>query len=200
MLASGRAGCFLKGFGQTNLGGFVMFCQELFNRVQVADILGYVSYHSVENLEKMGLIIPEVKPSKYSLSQVLFLLTCQHIRTYLKLTNKELLKSGFHIDIPVEKYKSSYLRIERESKQFTFSIIEDREYIQSVQNLHALLQDKISKILPCNCTALEDSSTFIIPRLGYKDRTETVLLPRILEILGTRCDELGIDLQEKITV
>jgi len=175
-----------------------MFRRELFNRVQVAAILGHSNYRSVENLEKMGLITPKVKPSKYSLSQVLFLLTCQHIRTCLKLTNKELLKSGFHIDIPVEKYKSSYLRIERESKQFTFAIIEDGEYIQSVQNLHALLQDEINKILPCNCTALEDSSTFIIPRLGYKDRTETVLLPRILEILGNRCNNLNIDLEEKI--
>ena len=49
-----------------------MLSTQFFNRVQLAKLLDFKSDSSIKELEKKGLIKPDIKPSKYSLNQVRF--------------------------------------------------------------------------------------------------------------------------------
>ena len=53
-----------------------MLSTQFFNRVQLAKLLDFKSDSSIKELEKKGFIKPDIKPSKYSLTQVFFLFFC----------------------------------------------------------------------------------------------------------------------------
>ncbi|HZH38501.1 MAG TPA: hypothetical protein VEX17_00360, partial [Bacillales bacterium] len=74
-----------------------MLTQQFFTRVQLAKILNFKSDGSIKDLEKKGFLTPQIKPSKYTFNQVLFMMICKEITDLTNLSWK------FFIDVEFNK-------------------------------------------------------------------------------------------------
>ena len=73
-----------------------MLSTQFFNRVQLAKLLDFKSDSSIKELEKKEFIKPDIKPSKYSLTQVFFLFFCKELVDYTHFSWKDLIKENFN--------------------------------------------------------------------------------------------------------
>lgn len=177
-----------------------MLTTQFFTRVQVAKILGFKSDGMIKDLEKKGLINPEIKPSKYSLNQVIFLFICKELVDFTPLSWKNLIKFNFNKLLKEDLYNNDLLTI------FKKSNVEDC-YIHV--NNNNLLVDKLDEYLDVNAIdALSNipwldnityeniASIHVIP--DKEQPIMTVSLKRIRRKLNYKCNELKINLEDKV--
>ncbi|PJE46035.1 MAG: hypothetical protein CUR34_11475 [Sediminibacterium sp.] len=172
-----------------------MLTQQFFTRVQLAKILNFKSDSSIKDFEKKGFITPQIKPSKYTFNQVLFMMICKELTDFTTLSWKYFIDVKFNVLL-------NYNIIDY--NLFLFSYIKGSDKIDiQLKNDNVLAKD-LNDYLDSNLSKLpklkefEYTSTF-----HFRDTKDyfalTFSIERIYRRLHNKCIELKIDLKEKDT-
>ena len=177
-----------------------MLSTQFFNRVQLAKLLDFKSDSSIKELEKKGLIKPDIKPSKYSLNQVIFLYICKEFVDFTPLTWKNLIDYNFNKLLKEDLYNNDLLTFSKKTV--------DKDCYIHVNN-NTILVDKLDEYLDVNAiNALSNipwldnityeniASIHVVPDKEHS--IMTVSLKRIRRKLNYKCNELKISLEDKV--
>ena len=177
-----------------------MLSQQFFNRVQLTKILGFKSVSMLQSLESKGLIKPDIKPSKYSLNQVIFIYICKEFVDFTHLTWKNLIDYNFNKLLKEDLYNNDLLTFSKKAV--------DKDCYIHVNN-NTILVDKLDEYLDVkaidilskipwldNITYENIASIHIIP--SKEEPIMTVSLKRIRRKLNYKCNELKINLEDKV--
>ena len=190
-----------------------MLSTQFFNRVQLAKLLDFKSDSSIKELEKKGFIKPDIKPSKYSLTQVFFLFFCKELVDYTSFSWKDLIKENFNTISQNLLYQ----------KSFAYFFKPEDLLLEYIENGN--IEDFINIAIVCNLGYLSvvmfdndflnkdfEQSYEIINTIKRTDEINTVLimpmkngnytigvsLRRLKLKFTAKCEELNINLTEKI--
>ena len=172
-----------------------MLTQQFFTRSQLAKILNFKSDSYIKDLEKKGFIIPQIKPSKYTFNQVLFMMICKEIVDFTTFSWKFFIDEQFNILLQANLI---------DYKLFILSYIKDSDKLDIDLNNDKILAKDLNDYLDSNLLklpklkGLEYTSTF-----HFRDTKDYIALTfsieKIYHRLYNKCIELKIDLKEKDT-
>lgn len=172
-----------------------MLTQQFFTRSQLAKILNFKSDSYIKDLEKKGFITPQIKPSKYTFNQVLFMMICKEIVDFTTFSWKFFIDEQFNILLQANliDYKLFILSYIKGSDKLDIDLNNDKIL---AKDLNDYLDSNLLK-LP-KLKGLEYTSTF-----HFRDTKDYIALTfsieRIHHRLYNKCIELKIDLKEKDT-
>ncbi|MFM6204521.1 hypothetical protein [Planktothrix sp.] len=177
-----------------------MLTNQFFTRVQLAKILDFKSVGMLQEFEKKGFITPQIKPSKYSLNQALFMMICKELTTFTNLRWRHL-NSNFSNEILSHNLLENNLMIiinYIESDTILVSVRKDDDYVKILENhLYYNILNKVSNLDGRENTSVDDIPALLIT--PDKDRQiMTISLNRIYRKLQYKCTELKINLDEKV--
>jgi hypothetical protein len=196
-----------------------MLNQQFFNRAQLTKILCFKSVSMLQSLENKGFIKPDVKPSRYSLNQVLFMMICKEIIDFTKLSWKDLINISFNQILKYDLIKNNLLFVSQDTLNGTviYDAINDINLGQILERfLDVYILDEFSTIDGRENSTYEDVPSFItkldntheynshedIPSFMIKPakngEVTIISIDRINRKLHNKCIELKIDLKEKI--
>lgn len=170
-----------------------MLTQQFFTRSQLAKILNFKSDSYIKDLEKKGFITPQIKPSKYTFNQVLFMMICKEIVDFTTFSWKFFIDEQFNILLQANliDYKLFILSYIKGSDKLDIDLNNDKIL---AKDLNDYLDSNLLK-LP-KLKGLEYTSTF-----HFRDTKDYIALTfsieRIYRRLYNKCIELKIDLKEK---
>ena len=170
-----------------------MLTQQFFTRSQLAKILNFKSDSYIKDLEKKGFITPQIKPSKYTFNQVLFMMICKEVIDFTTFSWKFFIDVQFNCLLQVNLIDYNLLVL---------------SYIKGSDKLDIDLNN--DKILAKDLNDYLDSNLLKLPKLKGLDYTSTFhfcdnndyllltfSIERIYRRLYNKCIELKIDLKEK---
>lgn len=178
-----------------------MLTQQFFTRSQLAKILNFKRDGSIKDLEKKGFLTPQIKPSKYSFNQVLFMMICKEIidstdlswKYFIDFELNAVLKNNLiDHDILVLSYQfrnRSELSIELINDNIAVNVLND--YLDGPL-VKLMLQFKKEfgleevKSTPSFDVRCNKNYTFLIFSIS-----------RVYQKLHYKCIELGINLKDK---
>lgn len=185
-----------------------MLSEQFFNRAQLTKVLDFKSVSMMQYLEKKGFIKPDIKPSKYSLIQVFFLFFCKELVEYTSFTWKELISLEFNKKISQEElYKKTFAYFfKTESSTFESFFKDDKiEPINLGDSSLLMLDNDILNRqfneMYCSINDIKKIDDFVtIMIIPMKDNHMNigVSLRRLKQKFIAKCEELNIDLDEKI--
>lgn len=177
-----------------------MLTQQYFTRVQLAKLLGFKSVGMLQRFEKTGFLKPDVRPSKYSLNQVLFMFICKELVDFTNLSWQDLMNTDFNQFLVNNLLSYDLLIVFKyiESNVLFFQLRNERIFTKDlIEYLDVDLLDALSQL-----NGRENSTYENIPSLkidNYDDRSIIfVTIDRIYRKLCNKCIELKIDLKEKV--
>jgi hypothetical protein len=172
-----------------------MLTQQFFTRSQLAKILNFKSDSYIKDLEKKGFITPQIKPSKYTFNQVLFMMISKEIIDFTTLSWKVFIDGEFNILLQANLIDYNLLLFSyiKGSNKFDIELKNDNVV---AKDLNDFLDSSLLN-LP-KLKGLEYTSTF-----HFCDNKDHLLLTfsieRIYRRLHNKCIELKIDLKDKDT-
>ncbi|MFM6207106.1 MAG: hypothetical protein ACKPEN_08680 [Planktothrix sp.] len=177
-----------------------MLSEQFFNRAQLSKILGFKSVAMLQSLENKGFITPQIKPSKYSLNQALFMMICKELIDFTNFSWRHL-NSNFSNEILSYNLLQNNLMIiinYFESDIILVNVRNDNDYIKKLEEcLDFDILNKVSNIDGREHTTFDDIPSILIT--PDKDRQiMTISLNRIYRKLQYKCTELKINLEEKV--
>ena len=198
-----------------------MLNQQFFNRAQLTKLLCFKSVSMLQSLENKGFIKPDVKPSRYSLNQVLFMMICKEIVDFSKLSWKDLISSSFNQILKCDLIKNNLLFIRQDTLNgiVIYDAINDINLGQIIERLlDVYILDELSCMEGRENSTYEDIPSFFIQldnTIHEDNRTHEdipsfmikpdkngditiIYIDRINRKLHNKCIELKIDLKEKI--
>jgi hypothetical protein len=177
-----------------------MLTKQFFTRVQVAKLMGFKSDGMIKDFEKRGFLIPEIKPSKYSLNQVLFMFICKELTDFTNLRWRHLITSNFSQILSNKLYDNNLMIIINhvENDTILVSVTKDDDYVRKLEQcLDFDILNRVSNIPGRENTTFEDIPSLLIT--PDKDREiMSFSINRIYRKLQYKCTELKINLEEKI--
>lgn len=178
-----------------------MLTKQFFTRVQLAKLMGFKSDGMIKDFEKRGFLTPEIKPSKYSLNQALFMMICKELITFTNLSWRHLIKSNFSNEILSYNLLQNNLMIiinYFESDVILVNVRNDEDYVRKLEEcLDFDILNKVSNLDGRENTTFDDIPSLLIT--PDKDRQiMTISLSRIYRKLEYKCTELQINLEEKV--
>lgn len=179
-----------------------MLSQQFFTRVQLTKLLGFKSDGSLKEFEKKGLIKPDIKPSKYSLNQVIFMMICKELTDFTNLSWRHLISSNsnFNQILEYNLLENNLLIIINHIKSdiILVSVTKDDNYVRKIEQcLDFDILNNLSNLEGRENTTFEDIPSLLIT--PDKDREiMSVSINRIYRKLQYKCTELKINLEEKI--
>ncbi|MFM6206361.1 hypothetical protein [Planktothrix sp.] len=177
-----------------------MLTKQFFTRVQLAKLMGFKSDGMIKDFEKRGFLSPEIKPSKYSLNQVLFMFVCKELTDFTNLGWRHLITSNFSQILSNKLYENNLMIIINyiESDTIFVSVRKDDDYIKILENhLYYNILNKVSNLDGRQNTSIDNIPSLLIT--PDKDRQiMTISLDRIYRKLQYKCTELKINLEEKV--
>ena len=182
-----------------------MLTQQFFTRVQLAKILDFKSDGSIKDLEKKGFITPQVKPSKYTFNQVLFMMICKELTDFRNFSWKKFIdcKLNFTLEYNLIDYDALLIYNFIYTDRMGFLPINSDDL---VRRMNFFLNNEVSNILlklkeSVNNTS-ESNTSVDLPNFYIFCDTDcdvyTFPIDRIYLKLQNKCIELKIDLNEKI--
>lgn len=173
-----------------------MLTQQFFTRSQLAKILNFKSDSYIKDLEKKGFITPQIKPSKYTFNQILFMMICKEITDFTNLSWKYLIDVNFNhiLKDNIIDYNLLILSSIKSSNQIDVELKNDDEIVKDLNNYLDSNLLKLSKL-----TGREYISTFHF----YEDKNHLLItfsIDRFYRKLCDKCVELKIDLNEKYSL
>lgn len=180
-----------------------MLTQQFFTRVQLAKILNFKNDNSIRDLERKGFLTPQIKPSKYTLNQVLFMMIFKEIADFTDLSWKIFIEYDLHKIILEENlidYNVLYLSHFGNTKRVLIDVVNDDAVAKYLNDyFDSDLLNSLSKLKKSENNTYEDRPNF---HTSY-DRDcifLTFSIDRIYRKLEYKCIELEIDLKEKVHV
>ena len=177
-----------------------MLSTQFFTRVQLAKILGYKSDGFLKDFEKKRFLIPQIKPSKFTFNQVLFMMICKEIINSTNLSWKDFIDAKFNTVLKENliDFKLLLLYQYRNTNQPELILSKDEAIARNLRNfLDGDLLDDVSKIKNRENITYESIPSFLF----YRDTDYDLIIfsiDRIYQKLHNKCTELKIDLREKI--
>ena len=190
-----------------------MLSTQFFNRVQLAKLLDFKSDSSIKELEKKEFIKPDIKPSKYSLTQVFFLFFCKELVDYTHFSWKDLIKENFNTISQNQLYLKGFAYFFKPEdlllEYMENGNIEDFINIATVCNLGYLSvvmfdNDFLNKDFEQSYEIIntikrtDEINTVLIMPMKNGNYTVGVSLRRLKLKFTVKCEELNINLTEKI--
>lgn len=181
-----------------------MLTQQFFTRIQLAKILDFKSDSSIKHFEKKGFITPQIKPSKYTFNQVLFMMICKELTDFADFSWKYLIEEiGFTciLEKNLIDYDLLYLCYFKSTRRLYVRVYNEDDNL--LLNLDDYLDSGLSLIVS-KLKENEDDTNDDIPNFCtfYDKNCIYLLFPidRMYQKLQHKCTELKIDLKEKISV
>lgn len=174
-----------------------MLSKQFFTRVQVTKLLGFKSDNVIKYLEKKGFISPEIKPSKYSLNQVLFLYICKEMSDFTNLSWTDFMDAKLNNFLEENLLDFDLLIILQytNTNQPYGSLQKNKELSKELDRyFDSALLDAVSKL-----TGRENTTYENIPSIYINKDIMFVSINRVYRKLKNKCTELKINLEEKIT-
>ena len=176
-----------------------MLTQQFFTRVQLAKILNFKSDGSIKDLEKKGFLTPQIKPSKYTFNQVLFMMICKEITDVTNFSWKYFIDSEFNRLLKVNLIDYNLLSLShfRNTNQLNFELTNDDKLVKDLNDyLDGNLFNRLLKL-----KRIENTDYLNIPSCHIYNDNDCFLLTfsidRICQKIQYKCIELKIDLKEK---
>lgn len=184
-----------------------MLSQQFFTRIQVSKLMGFKSDGMIKDFEKWGFLKPDIKPSKYSIIQVFFLFFCKELVEYTSFTWKELIGESFNEISQDDLYKKSFAYFFKHEDivfetigygddieiinpgNITFVMFDNDVLNKQFNDMFGTIND-IKKI--------DDFMTILIMPMKNGNNTIGISLRRLRLKFELKCNELNIDLTEKI--
>jgi hypothetical protein len=177
-----------------------MLSQQFFNRAQLTKILGFKSVSMLQSLETKGLIKPDIKPSKYSLNQVIFVFICKEFVDFTPLTWKNLIDFNFNVLLKEDLYNNDLLTIFKKSdvKDCYIYVNNNSKLVDKLDEyLDVNAIDALSNIPGLNNITYENiASIHVVP--DKENSIMTLSLKRLRRKLNYKCNELKISLEDKV--
>jgi hypothetical protein len=176
-----------------------MLTQQFFTRVQLAKILNFKSDGSIKDLEKKGFLTPEIKPSKYTFNQVLFMMICKEITDLTNLSWKFFIDVEFNKLLKENLIDYDLLLLSRclNLNQFDTVLMNDDVVVKELNDyLDGDLLKRISKLKGIENTT--ENIPFLHIDYSIDFIVLTISIDRVHRRLHNKCIELKIDLKEKI--
>lgn len=172
-----------------------MLTQQFFTRVQLAKILNFKSNNSIKDLEKKGFITPQIKPSKYTFNQVLFMMICKEIIDFTTFSWKFFIDEQFNILLQADL---------KDYKLFILSSIKGSDRIDIELKNDKVLTKDLNNYLDSNLlSSPKTKGSDHMPNFHFRETKGYIVLTfsieRIYHRLYKKCTELKIDLKEKDT-
>lgn len=184
-----------------------MLTTQFFTRVQVAKLMGFKSDGMIKDLEKKGFLKPDIKPSKYSVIQVFFLFFCKELIDYTSFTWKELISENFNEISQEELYKKSFAYFFKPEDVLFESVDNSAEIafinpgnITFVMFDNDVLNKQFNEMFGTikDIQKIDDFITILIVPMKTGNNTIGVSLRRLKQKFVGKCEELNINLSEKI--
>ncbi|MEY3040523.1 MAG: hypothetical protein RJA74_43 [Pseudomonadota bacterium] len=184
-----------------------MLSQQFFTRIQVSKLMGFKSDGMIKDFEKRGFLKPDIRPSKYSIIQVFFLFFCKELVEYTSFSWKELIGENFNEISQDDLYKKSFAYFFTLNDiifetigygddiaiinpgNITFVMFDNDVLNKQFNDMFGTIND-IKKI--------DDFMTILIIPMKNGNNTIGVSLRRLKQKFVIKCQELDIDLTEKI--
>ncbi|MEG3922915.1 hypothetical protein QUA07_27935 [Microcoleus sp. T3_A4] len=176
-----------------------MLTQQFFTRVQLAKILNFKSNGMLQNLEKKGFITPQIKPSKYTFNQILFMMICKEITEVTNLSWKYFIDVDFNRLLQVNLVDYNVLLISG-FKNTNYVDLQLKNDDKLVKEVNDFLDSDIYKMI-LKLKRIDNTDYEKIPSCNIYNDDNCFLLTfsidRIYRKLHRKCIELKIDLSEK---
>lgn len=195
-----------------------MLNQQFFNRAQVTKILGFKSVSMLQSLENKGFIKPDIKPSRYSLNQVLFIMICKELIDFrkCKFSWKSFIEHQLNTKLKCNLIDNKVLLDNKALLLFDFINTNRMEillrndddlvrranfyFYNETPNILLQLKESINNTSESNTCEINPSldlpNFYIFCDIDYD--IYTFPIDRIYQKLQNKCIELQIDLNEKI--
>ena len=177
-----------------------MLTNQFFTRVQLAKILNFKSNGMLQNLEKKGFVLPQIKPSKYTFNQVLFMIICKELTDFTDLSWKDFIDANFNnvLKENLIDHKLLFLHQYKNTNQPRIYLTKDDATARDLNDyLDGDLLNRVSRLEGRENTTYENIPSFHIYS-GKDYNLLTFSIDRINRKLHNKCTELKIDLREKI--
>jgi len=181
-----------------------MLTQQSLTRRQLATILNFKNDNSIRDLERKNFITPQIKPSKYTFNQILFMMICKEITDFTDLNWKYLI--DVNLNCVLEKnlidYDILFLWYFKNTKKLYVKVMTDDDNI--VPGLSYQIDSGLSLITKLKGNeddTKDDTNDDTKNFCTYDDKNCIYLLfpiDRMYQKLQRKCIELKIDLKEKI--
>ncbi|MEG4347122.1 hypothetical protein QUB70_28150 [Microcoleus sp. A003_D6] len=170
-----------------------MLTQQFFTRSQLAKILNFKSDSYIKDLEKKGFITPQIKPSKYTFNQVLFMMICKEIIDFTNLSWKYFIDVNFNdiLHFNIIDYNLFCLLNIKGSKKIDIELKNDDVLAKDLNNY---LDSNLLKLPELKGFELT-STLYVCDNKDYY--LLTLSIDRMYRRLCNKCIELKIDLKEK---
>lgn len=172
-----------------------MLTQQFFTRVQLAKILNFKSDSYIKDLEKKGFIIPQIKPSKYTFNQVLFMMICKEIINVTKASWKYFIDVKFNRLLEANLIEGNILFLSqlRDGNELTIQLWNDDVLAKKLNdNLDGEFLKSLSKL---NIAYKNTPTCHILNHEDYFLLSFSIEM--LYQKLWNKCIELNIDLTEK---
>lgn len=178
-----------------------MLTQQFFTRVQLTKILNFKNDGSIRDLEKKGFLIPQIKPSKYTFNQVLFMMICKEITDVTHLSWKHFIDANFNTVLKKNliDYNLLFLYEFKNANQPHIDLINNDPIAEDLNNyLNGDLFYSVSKF-----QGIENANEYTPSYQSYSYKDYNLLMFSIDCVnrkLHKKCIELKIDLNEKYSI
>lgn len=176
-----------------------MLTHQFFTRVQLAKILNFKSDSIIKDFEKKGFLTPQIKPSKYTFNQVLFMMICKEITDVTNLSWKYFIDIKFNdlLKQNLIDYNLLLLSHSKNTMKLDVELKNDDTIVKDLNNyLDSCLLNRLSKLKGSDNIDYKYLPSFHL----YNDNDYilfTFSIDRINQKLHNKCIELKIDLKEK---
>ena len=188
-----------------------MLTQQFFTRVQLAKILNLKNDNSIRYLEKIGFIKPDVKPSRYSLNQTLFMMMCKELIDFRSnFCWKSFIEHELNAKLKGDLIDNKALLLFdfRNTNRMEILLLNDDNLVRrlnfffnnEVSNILSQLKESVNNTSESNTcesnTRVDLPNFYIFNDIDYD--IYSFPIDRVYQKLQNKCIELQIDLNEKI--